>query len=102
MARQSNELAHLRIDVGATLSNGPKVWDRRRVCVARRIRQEGTIQTGDGALHSFHSHAAGLINPLADQRKINVGLLWLGSDMTAMIVIVFSIALALLLAYFIK
>jgi len=39
---------------------------------------------------------------LADQRKINVGLLWLGSDMTAMIVIVFSIALALLLTYFIK
>jgi len=39
---------------------------------------------------------------LADQRKINVGPLWLGSDMTAMIVIVFSIALALLLAYFIK
>jgi hypothetical protein len=45
---------------------------------------------------------AGLINPLADQRKINVGLLCLGSDMTTMIVIVFGMGLALLLAYFIK
>jgi len=39
---------------------------------------------------------------LPDQRKINVGLSCLGSGMTTMIVIVFSIALALLLAYFIK
>ena len=39
---------------------------------------------------------------MADQRKINVGLLYLGRGMTTMIVIVFSIALALLLAYFIK
>jgi hypothetical protein len=39
---------------------------------------------------------------LADQRKINVGFLYLGTGMTTMIVIVFGIALALLLAYFIK
>jgi hypothetical protein len=39
---------------------------------------------------------------LADQRKINVGLLCLGTGMMTMIVIVFGIALALLLAYFIK
>jgi len=45
---------------------------------------------------------AGLINPLTNQRKIIVGLSCLGSGMTTMIVIVFSIALALLLAYFIK
>jgi hypothetical protein len=43
---------------------------------------------------------AGLINPLANQRNINVGLSCLGRGMTTMIVIVFSIALAL--AYFIK
>jgi hypothetical protein len=34
---------------------------------------------GVGAPHSFHDHAAGLINPLADQRKINVGLLCVGT-----------------------
>jgi hypothetical protein len=39
---------------------------------------------------------------LADQRRINVGLLCLGSGMTTMIVIVFGIGLALLLAYLIK
>jgi len=39
---------------------------------------------------------------LADQRKINVGFLGLGTGITTMIVIVFSIAMALLLAYFIK
>jgi hypothetical protein len=50
----------------------------------------------------FISHAAGLINPLADQRKINVGLLCLGSGMTTMIVIVFCMAMLLALAYFIK
>jgi ABC-type phosphate transport system permease subunit len=44
----------------------------------------------------------GLINPLADQPKINVGLLCLGSGMTTMIAIVFAIGLALLLAYFVK
>jgi hypothetical protein len=38
---------------------------------------------------------------LADQPKINVGLLCLGSGMTTMIAIVFGIGLALLLAYFI-
>jgi hypothetical protein len=43
----------------------------------------------------------GLINPLADQPKINVGLLCLGSGMTTMIAIVFGIGLALLLGYFI-
>ena len=74
----------------------------QRIGALAHRRWRDIEQTGDGALHSFHSHAAGLINPLADQRKINVGLLWLGSDMTAMIVIVFSIALALLLTYFIK
>jgi ABC-type phosphate transport system permease subunit len=44
----------------------------------------------------------GLINPLADQPKINVGLLCMGSGMTTMIAIVFAIGLALLLAYFVK
>jgi len=39
---------------------------------------------------------------LADQRKINVGLSCLGSGMTTMIVIVFSMAVLLALAYFIK
>jgi hypothetical protein len=39
---------------------------------------------------------------LADQRKINVGFLGLGTGMTTMIVIVSGISLALLLAYFIK
>jgi hypothetical protein len=39
---------------------------------------------------------------LADERKTNVGLLCSGSSMTTMIVIVFCIGLALLLAYFIK
>jgi hypothetical protein len=39
---------------------------------------------------------------LADERKINVGLFCSGSSMTTMIVIVFCIGLALLLAYFIK
>jgi hypothetical protein len=40
---------------------------------------------------------------LADQRKINVGLSLLGgSGMTTMIVIVFCIALALALTYFIR
>jgi hypothetical protein len=37
---------------------------------------------------------------LADLRNINVGLLCSGSGMTTMIVIAFSIGLALLLAYF--
>jgi hypothetical protein len=68
----------------------------------RPDQAEGIDWTGVGALTHFISHAAGLINPLADQRRINVRLLCLGSDMTTMVVIVFSIALALLLAYFIK
>lgn len=56
-----------------------------------------------GVSHTTIARAlAQLINPLADQRKIIIGLLCLGSGMTTMIVIVYCMGLALLLAYFIK
>jgi hypothetical protein len=48
------------------------------------------------------STCSGLINPSANQRKINVGSHAWGSGMTTMIVIVFTMGLALLLAYFIR
>ena len=80
----------------------PQTPDDRSSRVDRQIARVGEVAFPTALAQTVSEVLAGLINPLADQRKITSGSHAWGSGMTTMIVIVFCMGLALLLAYFIK
>ena len=102
-ARQTASTQRGRADDGRGIpQEAPQTPDDRSSRVDRQIARVGEVAFPTALAQTVCEVLAGLINPSADQRKINVGLLCLGSGMATLIVIVFCMAMLLALAYFIK
>jgi len=98
MARLSNKLAHQGMDGSAPLSEERGPETAHSPCVGSGKRAPARR----GLVPSLISQPCSRINQSFGRSAQDQRGLCLGSGMTTMVVIVFSIALALLLAYYIK